>query len=63
MVSRAHPSPSRTGDAAAHVLPPDVNGVMLENLHAVVGARTFALLDALDAADDAILARGAFTVN
>ena len=63
MTSPAHSSEFRPGDAAAHVLPPDVNGVMLENLHAVVGARTFALLDALDAADDAILARGAFAVN
>lgn len=62
MASRAHPL-RLLADAAGYALPPDVNSAILENLHAVVGARTLALLDALDTADDAILARGAFTVN
>jgi hypothetical protein len=53
MASQAHPSAFGLGDPSAVVLPPDVNSVILENLTALIGPATGALLDAMPAADDA----------
>jgi hypothetical protein len=55
--------PSRSADAQAFVLPPDVNSVILENLTALVGASTAALLDKIDTADGASDARIALMVK
>jgi hypothetical protein len=49
----SHPSTFASGDASAVVLPPDVNSVILENLTALVGPATGALLDAMPEATDA----------
>ncbi len=63
MASSADPSEFRSGDAQDFVLPRDVNSVILENLTAVAGPRTRALLDTVDTAGGESFARIAFTVN
>ena len=65
-MASASPFPARAGGAQpvaqTFVLPRDVNSVMLENLHAVAGPRTRALLDAADTANTGFL-RALLTVN